>query len=192
MNMNNLLNIKTPAESIAQTRKADFNLVNHGVSNLRLDYWNLSTEALYEEAIFRGEGLTSRGGAFLAHTGKHTARSANDKFVVRHVDSENNIWWGSYNRPFDIEKFEGLYSRLLGYLQGRDVFVEDLYAGADEEYRLPVRFVTEYAWHSMFVQRITIAANLRRRWDIECRHVRPDEGQSSTRFPTSRTTGRCR
>jgi len=156
MNMNNLLNIKTPAESIAQTRKADFNLSNHGVSNLRLDYWNLSTEALYEEAIFRGEGLTSRGGAFLAHTGKHTARSANDKFVVRHVDSENNIWWGSYNRPFDIEKFEGLYSRLLGYLQGRDVFVEDLYAGADEEYRLPVRFVTEHAWHSMFVRNMFI------------------------------------
>ena len=154
--MNNLLNIKTPAESIAQTRKADFNLSNHSVSNLRLAYWNLSTEALYEEAVFRGEGVTSRGGAFVAHTGKHTARSANDKFVVRHVDSENNIWWGTYNRPFELEKFEGLYNRLLGYLQGRDVFVEDLYAGADEDYRLPVRFVTEYAWHSMFIRNMFI------------------------------------
>jgi phosphoenolpyruvate carboxykinase (ATP) len=150
--MNNLLNIKTPAESIAQTRKADFNLSNHSVSNLRLAYWNLSTEALYEEAVFRGEGITSRGGAFIAHTGKHTARSANDKFVVRHVDSESNIWWGTYNRPFELEKFEGLYNRLLGYLQGRDVFVEDLYAGAEEQYRLPVRFVTEYAWHSIFLR----------------------------------------
>ena len=156
MNMNNLLNIKTPAESIAQTRKADFNLSNHGVSSLRLAYWNLSTEALYEEAIFRGEGVTSRGGPFIAHTGKHTARSANDKFIVRHADSENNIWWGIYNRPFDNEKFEGLYGRLLGYLQGRDVFVEDLYAGADEEYRLPVRFVTEHAWHSMFLRNMFI------------------------------------
>lgn len=150
--MNSLLQIKTPAENVAQTRKADFNLSNHGLANLRLAYWNLPTEALYEEAIFRGEGVTSSGGAFIAHTGKHTARSANDKFVVRHVDSENNIWWGTYNRPFEIEKFESLYSRLLGYLQGRDVFVEDLYAGADEEYRLPVRFVTEYAWHGMFVR----------------------------------------
>ena len=154
--MNNLLNIKTPAESIAQTRKADFNLSNHGISNLRLAYWNLSTEALYEEAVFRGEGSTSPGGAFIAHTGKHTARSANDKFVVRHTDSENNVWWGTYNRPFELEKFEGLYSRLLGYLQGRDVFVEDLYAGADEEYRLPVRFVTEHAWHSMFIRNMFI------------------------------------
>ena len=150
--MNNLLHIKTPAESVAQLRKADFNLSNHGIGNLRLAYWNLATEALYEEAVFRGEGSTSVGGPFIAHTGKHTARSANDKFVVRHSDSENNIWWGVYNRPFTPEKFETLFDRLLGYLQGRDVFVQDAYAGADEQYRLPVRFVTEHAWHSMFIR----------------------------------------
>ena len=150
--MNNLLNIKTPGESVAQTRKADYNLSNHSVGSLRLAYWNLPTETLYEEAVFRGEGTISLGGPFIAHTGKHTARSANDKFVVRHVDSENNIWWGTYNRPFQPEKFDGLYNRLLGYLQGRDVFVQDVYAGADDDYRLPVRFVTERAWHSMFVR----------------------------------------
>ena len=150
--MNNLLNIKTPAESIAQTRKADFNLSNHSIGNLRLAYWNLVTEALYEEAVFRGEGTTSIGGPFIASTGKHTARSANDKFVVRHSDSENNIWWGTYNRPFSTEKFDALYDRLVGYLQGHDVFVQDVYAGADENYRLPVRFVTEQAWHSMFIR----------------------------------------
>jgi phosphoenolpyruvate carboxykinase (ATP) len=150
--MNNLLNIKTPAESIAQIRKADFSLSNHSIGNLRLAYWNLVTEALYEEAVFRGEGSTSIGGPFIASTGKHTARSANDKFVVRHSDSEDNIWWGTYNRPFSTEKFEALYDRLLGYLQGHDVFVQDVYAGADESYRLPVRMVTEQAWHSMFIR----------------------------------------
>jgi phosphoenolpyruvate carboxykinase (ATP) len=150
--MNNLLNIKTPAESVAQLRKADFNVSNHGIGNLRLAYWNLVGEALYEEAVFRGEGVTSVGGPFIAHTGRHMARSANDKFVVRHPDSENNIWWGTYNRPFAPEKFEALYDRLLGYLQGRDVFVQDAYAGADEHYRLPVRFVTEHAWHSLFIR----------------------------------------
>ena len=154
--MNNLLNIKTPAETIAQTRKADFNLLNIGISNLRLAYWNLTTEALYEEAVFRGEGVTSCGGPFIAHTGKHTARSANDKFVVRHTDSENNVWWGVYNRPYEIEKFNSLYERLLGYLQGKDVFVQDVYAGADEQYRLPVRFVTEHAWHGMFVRNMLL------------------------------------
>ncbi|MBI1795239.1 MAG: phosphoenolpyruvate carboxykinase (ATP) [Chloroflexi bacterium] len=150
--MNNLLNIKTPAESIAQTRKADYNLSNQGAGNLRLAYWNLPTEALYEEAIFRGEGVTSIGGPFVVNTGKHTARSANDKFIVRHIDSEKQVWWGVYNRPFAAEKFEALYGRLLGFLQGRDVFVQDVYAGADTNYRLPVRVVTELAWHSMFVR----------------------------------------
>jgi len=150
--MNNLLNIKTPAESVAQARKADYNLSNHGISNLRLAYWNLTTEALYEEAVFRNEGAIVAGGPFVAFTGKHTARSANDKFVVRHVDSENNIWWGVYNRPFSGEKFEVLYDRMLGFLQGRDVFVQDVYGGADENYRLPVRIVTELAWHSHFVR----------------------------------------
>ena len=150
--MNNILNIKTPAEGIAQTRKADYNLSNHGVGNLRLAYWNLPTEALYEEAVFRGEGATVAGGPFVANTGKHTARSANDKFVVRTADTEGKVWWGQYNRPFAPEKFDLLFDRLLGFLQGRDVFVQDLYAGADENYRLPVRIVTELAWHSHFVR----------------------------------------
>jgi len=154
--MNNLLNIKTPAESIAQTRKADYNLSNQGVSNLRLAYWNLTTESLVEEAVFRGEGALVAGGPFVANTGKHTARSANDKFVVRETDSEGNIWWGVYNRPFSADKFEVLYDRMLGFLQGRDVFVHDVYAGADESYRLPVRIVTELAWHSHFVRNMFI------------------------------------
>jgi phosphoenolpyruvate carboxykinase (ATP) len=154
--MNNLLNIKTPAEAIAQTRKADYNLSNHGVTNLRLGYWNLPTEALVEEASFRGEGAIVAGGPFVANTGKHTARSANDKFVVRHTDSENNIWWGVYNRPFAEEKFESVYDRVLGFMQGRDMFIQDVYAGADEAYRLPVRIVTELAWHSHFVRNMFI------------------------------------
>ncbi len=154
--MNNLLNIKTPAEAVAQTRKADFNLSNQGVTNLRLAYWNLPTEALVEEAIFRNEGSLVLGGPFVANTGKHTARSANDKFVVRHADSEDNIWWGVYNRPFAPDKFEVLYDRLLGFMQGRDVFVQDVYAGADEAYRLPVRLVTELAWHSHFVRNMFV------------------------------------
>ena len=154
--MNNLLNIKTPAESIAQARKADFNLSNQGVINLRLAYWNLTTEALVEEAIFRNEGALVLGGPFVANTGKHTARSANDKFVVRHTDSENNVWWGVYNRPFAADKFEVLYDRLLGFMQGKDVFVQDVYGGADESYRLPVRIVTELAWHSHFVRNMFI------------------------------------
>ena len=155
--MNNLLNIKTPAEAIARARKADYNLSNHGIGNLRLAYWNLPTEALYEEAVFRGEGVTTAGGPFVVNTGKHTARSANDKFIVRESGIEDHVWWGQYNRPFAPDKFEALYDRMLGYLEGRDLFVEDVYAGADESYRLPVRVVTESAWHAMFARNMFLA-----------------------------------
>ena len=76
---------------------------------------------------------------------------------MREVSSEGHVWWGQYNRPFAPDKFEVLYDRILGFLQGRDVFVQDLYAGADEKYRLPIRMVTELAWHSMFVRNMLIA-----------------------------------
>jgi len=92
----------------------------------------------------------------LVSTGKHTGRSANDKFVVREPTTENDIWWGQYNRPFSPDKFDELYHRLQGYLQGRDVFVQDVYIGADPEFRMPVRIVTELAWHSLFARNMFI------------------------------------
>lgn len=154
--MKNLLDIKTPAEASAQTRKADYNLSQQGIGNLRLAYWNLPTESLVEESTFRKEGALVAGGPLVADTGKKTSRSANDKFLVRETDSEGSVWWGTYNRPFAPEKFEALYSRLLAFMQGRDVFVQDVYAGADEAHRLPVRIVTELAWHSHFVRNMFI------------------------------------
>ncbi|MDK9700130.1 MAG: phosphoenolpyruvate carboxykinase (ATP) [bacterium] len=154
--MNNILNILTPAEKIAQARKADYGLKYLGLDNLRKVYWNLPTEALYEEIIFRGEASISHMGPILAFTGKHTARSANDKFVVKEESTDQNIWWGEYNRPFQIDKFNELFSRMQGFCQGRDLFVQDVYAGADPNYRLNVRVVTEFAWHAHFARNMLI------------------------------------
>ena len=154
--VNNLLDVKSPAEETSQAHKAEYDLSNHGVENVRLVYWNLPAAALHEEAVFRAEGVTAAGGPFVAHTGRHTGRSPKDKFVVRHPDSENNIWWGTHNQPFSSAKFDSLLERMLGYLQGRDVFVQDVYVGADEKYQMPIRFVTEYAWHAMFVRNMFI------------------------------------
>ncbi|MGA9115564.1 MAG: phosphoenolpyruvate carboxykinase (ATP) [Bacteroidota bacterium] len=154
--MNNILNIRTPAQDQAGAVKSDFGLEHHGLSNLRMAYWNLPTEALYEEITFRGEARITRGGAVVANTGKHTARSANDKFVVREGSTEDRIWWGQYNRPFSPDKFNDLYNRLQGFLQGKDVFVQDCYAGADPAYRVPVRIVTELAWHAHFARNMFI------------------------------------
>ncbi len=150
--MNNLLNISTPAEAQAAALKADYGLDNLGLTNLRKVYWNLPLEALYEEALFRNEGKMSAWGPLVVNTGKHTARAASDKFIARETSVEEHVWWGQYNRPYATEKFHELFNRVQGYLQARDVFVQDCYAGADPNYRLPVRIVTELAWHSMFAR----------------------------------------
>jgi phosphoenolpyruvate carboxykinase (ATP) len=148
--MNNLLHIKTPAQGQADDLRSDYGLANHGLVNLGTVYWNLPAEALYEEAVFRGEGQIINQGALLVRSGKHTARAAQDKFVVREGTTEDHIWWGEYNRPLSPDKFNETMSRLQGYLQGRDVFVQDCFSGADPAYQLPVRIVSEYAWHSLF------------------------------------------
>jgi phosphoenolpyruvate carboxykinase (ATP) len=154
--MNNILDIKTPAEAIASAVKSDYGLDYLGLTNFRKVYWNLPAEALYEEIVFRGEAKISRGGPVIVNTGKHTARAASDKFIVREPVNEGNIWWGQYNRPIGPEKFDELFARLQGFLQGRDVFVQDCYGGADPDFRLPVRIITEYAWHSLFARNMFI------------------------------------
>lgn len=150
--MNNLLNISTPAQAEASAVKSDYGLENHGLSNLRAAYWNLPTEALYEEIAFRKEGRITAGGAVTVSTGKHTSRAAADKFIVRESSTEEQIWWGEYNRPMNPEKFNELFNRMQGFLQGRDVFVIDCFAGADPNYRLPIRVITEFAWHAVFAR----------------------------------------
>jgi len=154
--MKNILDIKSPCCSQARAVKSEFGLKNHGLKNLGTVFWNLPTEALYEEALFRREGALVTGGALVVNTGKHTARAASDKFIVCEPSSQNLIWWGEYNRPFDPEKFSLLYARLLGYLQGHDLFVQDVYACAHPQYRLPVRIITEKAWHSLFARNMFI------------------------------------
>ena len=154
--MNNILDIKTPAQDQASALKSDYGLENHGLSNLRMAYWNIPTEALYEEIAFRREARISHMGAIVANTGKHTARSANDKFIVKEPTTEDKIWWGQYNRPFSPDKFHDLYNRMQGFLQGRDLFVQDCYAGADPNYRVPIRIICEHAWHALFVRNMFV------------------------------------
>lgn len=168
--MNNILNIKTPYEAQAEAVKSDYGLDHLGLFNLRKIYWNLPTEALYEEIIFRGEARICYQGPVVVDTGKHTARAANDKFIVQEPTTQENIWWGQYNRPFSADKFDELYSRLQGFLQGRDLFVQDCYGGADPNYRLPIRIITESAWHSLFARNMFVKP----RTNDEYRHHVPE------------------
>ena len=119
-------------------------------------HWNLSVPALYEEAVRRYEGIVAAAGPLVCRTGHHTGRSPNDKFIVREPSSDQRIWWGQVNRPLDGHSFEALHRQLLAYLQGKELFVQDCYAGADPEYRLPIRVITENAWHSLFARNLFI------------------------------------
>lgn len=134
----------------------EYSLEYLGIENLNNIYWNLPTAALYEQVIRRREGLMAHLGPVVVRTGSITGRSPNDKFIVREPLTENNINWGKINRPFDEKKFEFIWHRILAYLQGNDVFVQDCYVGADENYRVPVRVITEYAWHSQFTRNMFI------------------------------------
>ncbi len=127
-----------------------------GITNISEVYHNLSTPALCEEAVRRREGHLAHLGPLVTRTGHYTGRSANDKFVVREPSSEEMLWWGKQNRPMEPQDFERLKIRLQAYLQGREVFVQDCYSGADPAYRLKVRVLTETAWHNMFVRNMFI------------------------------------
>ncbi len=154
--MTKYLEFDTPAVKQAGDLASEFRLKHHGLVHLDQVFWNLPTPALYEEAVFRGEGHVTHGGAFVVHTGKHTARAAADKFIVREHSTENEISWGEYNRPFSVEKYNGMLARLQAFLQGEELFVQDCYVGADPEYRMPIRVITDTAWQSLFARNMFI------------------------------------
>ena len=128
----------------------------HGITNLSRVYWNLSVPALYEESVRRREGAISAEGPLVCRTGQHTGRSPNDKFIVREPSSAEHVWWSKVNRPLEADHFDALRQRLLNYMEGREIFVQDCYAGADPRYRLPIRIITEHAWHSLFARHMFI------------------------------------
>lgn len=136
--------------------QSSYGLDNHGILHAGNVYWNLRSPALYEEAARRREGMISHLGPLVVRTGQYTGRSPNDKFIVREPESEKHIWWGKVNQAFELQRFESLYARMLAYLQGRDLFVQDCYAGADADYRISVRVITETAWHSLFAHNMFI------------------------------------
>jgi phosphoenolpyruvate carboxykinase (ATP) len=127
-------------------------LKNLGLENLGHVHSDLSTPALYEEAIRRYEGAMSHLGPFVIRTGQYTGRLPKDKFLVREPSSENKISWGKINRPLDAEKFEALKYRLCAYLQGKDIYIENCFAGADEHHRLPICFISECATAALFAR----------------------------------------
>ena len=122
-----------------------------GFAPERAVYWNLGPAALYEHAVRRGEGVLAESGPFCAVTTPHTGRSPGDKFVVQEPSAADHVWWGKVNQPLAPASFDRLYGDVIRHLNAQEIFARDLFAGADPAYRIPVRFVSPNAWHTLFV-----------------------------------------
>jgi phosphoenolpyruvate carboxykinase (ATP) len=131
-------------------------LDRHGIRNPGKVYYNAPVSALYEEAVRRGEGEIAEGGTLVSYTAPHTGRSPQDRFIVKEPGSEEEILCGPVNKPISTAHFNSLYKRVTAYLEGKDLFVRDLYVCAHPEYRMRVRVINEYAWHNLFVNNLFI------------------------------------
>jgi phosphoenolpyruvate carboxykinase (ATP) len=127
-----------------------------GLRNLKETPWNLKPAQLVEIAIQTGEGSLAHNGALVVRTGQFTGRSPKDKYIVRDAGTEKNVNWGPVNQPMSPEAFERLYARLTAFLEGKDLYIQSCFGGADAAYTLPIRVVTQRAWHSLFAQQLFI------------------------------------
>src|SRR6266571_1060442 len=126
-----------------------------GLEGLEAVHWNVTAPRLYEHAIAAGEAKLAYGGALVADTGVHTGRSPKDKFIVKDAMTEHIVWWDN-NGSITPQQFHQLHQDFLAHAEGKVLFAQDLYAGADPRHRLKTRVFTEYAWHSLFIRNLLI------------------------------------
>jgi len=122
-------------------------------------FWNLHPAELVEEAVKRGEGVLADSGALMCDTGKFTGRAPKDRFIVKDDMTADKVWWGEVNIPFDSDKFDQLYDKMVKFLDGRKIYVRDAAAGADPKYRMNVRVIDTLAWHNLFCYNMFLRLN---------------------------------
>ena len=147
---------------------SNYDLSRHGLEGVAKVYWNLNPTELVEQSLSRNESRLAANGSLVAETGQYTGRSPLDRYVVLDETTESTVDWGKINQPISPEHFDDLHGKLLAYLEGKDVFVQDCFGGADENYRLPIRTIHELAWHSLFARHL---------------FVRPEPGSTSEHVP---------
>ncbi len=135
-------------------------LADQGIQTASTVHWNLGTAPLYEHALANGEGQLAKDGPLVVATGKHTGRSANDKFIVRDAETESAIWWGKTNKSMTPEQFAALKTDFMAALASKQtLYAQDLFGGSQPEYRVNVRVLTEFAWHSLFIRTLLVRPN---------------------------------
>ena len=130
-------------------------LASQGITGFKNAYYNLTEPDLIAQSISRDEGELGIGGTLLVETGKFTGRSPKDKHIVVSDETLNNVWW-ERNAKMSSEAFDVLHKDMLDHIKGKDLFVQDLYGGADPKYRIGVRVITEYSWHNLFIRHLLI------------------------------------
>jgi len=134
---------------MVDTNTKSISLNNLGIKNATVRY-QLSSDELHTETLKKGQGVASSLGAIAVNTGEFTGRSPKDRFIVKDAVTKEQVWWSDINLPFDADKFDALYNKVVDYLSGKEIFVRDSYACADEDYKLNIRVVNEYPWSNMF------------------------------------------
>jgi phosphoenolpyruvate carboxykinase (ATP) len=152
---------ETRPERAAPKRESTIGLSKQGLDPHGNVHWNLIAPELMQAAARRNEGEFAEMGPFVARTSPHTGRSPNDKFVVKESSSEKDVDWGKVNKAYAPDKYQTLLNDVRAYLNdATELFVEDLYCGADPNYRLSVRYVSPNAWHMAFVRNMFIRPEL--------------------------------
>lgn len=133
----------------------DEKLLKYGISTDKA-HWNLSPEKLSQISIEKNQAERASSGAINVLTGKFTGRSPKDRFIVKDEITENKIWWGDINIPFDSEKFDQLYNKVVEHLSGKEIYVRDAFACADDRYKVKIRSINEMPWANLFVHNMFI------------------------------------
>jgi len=131
-------------------------LEQYGIHNINAVCWNLGTPQLIEHAVQRREGRLASDGSLVVRTGQFTGRSPKDKFIVQDELTDPIVQWGAVNQPMSAAHFDCLYARMAGFWQGQDVYVQDCHVGGDPAYGMPIRVVTQLAWHNLFARQLFI------------------------------------
>ena len=141
-------------------------LRDYGIDNNKVHY-QLSPSELHEITLKKGMGKEASTGALAINTGEFTGRSPLDRFIVRDEITEDKVWWGNINIPFEVEKFDSLYDKVINYLKDKELFVRDCYACADDDYRLNIRVINEYPWSNMFAYNMFLRPTEKELTDFE-------------------------
>ena len=133
----------------------NFSLDHQGIKEYQRAFYNLNEKELLDASLERSEGTEGLGGTLLVTTGKFTGRSPRDKYIVLSKSNESEIWWEN-NSKMEAEFFVNLYRDMLAFIADKDLFIQDLYAGADPKNRINVRVISELVWHNLFIRHLLI------------------------------------